>query len=297
MHLHTDGNDGLLVDERSDGRAALRVSSGVCDRPGCKCRRLLLRASQVERDDRKLAAPRFLKESVVDAQLEIDSGELIVDHEESVVGAARESLRWLREALDPATVQKLTEWGRSRLVERDRVRAVWTDVEALPVWRGWRPGDPASYEIAYSDPADMDVSLDERTYTLVDSYCVEAGCTCDHVEILVERADIDENADDGEGIVGSFWVSASKPDAMFDLDTEGDGEKLLRDVWRRALDDRDLGSLLRARGERMRPVGEWLHKNAVALAKPVPVRAAMKPGRNDPCPCGSGKKYKKCCGA
>jgi len=22
----------------------------------------------------------------------------------------------------------------------------------------------------------------------------------------------------------------------------------------------------------------------------------MKPGRNDPCPCGSGQKYKKCCG-
>ena len=26
------------------------------------------------------------------------------------------------------------------------------------------------------------------------------------------------------------------------------------------------------------------------------VRAAPKIGRNDPCPCGSGKKYKKCCG-
>jgi preprotein translocase subunit SecA len=25
-------------------------------------------------------------------------------------------------------------------------------------------------------------------------------------------------------------------------------------------------------------------------------RAAPKVGRNDPCPCGSGKKYKKCCG-
>lgn len=24
--------------------------------------------------------------------------------------------------------------------------------------------------------------------------------------------------------------------------------------------------------------------------------APKKPGRNDPCPCGSGKKYKKCCG-
>ncbi|HCX65428.1 MAG TPA: hypothetical protein DHN33_09485 [Eubacteriaceae bacterium] len=27
-----------------------------------------------------------------------------------------------------------------------------------------------------------------------------------------------------------------------------------------------------------------------------PVTKSKKPGRNDPCPCGSGKKYKKCCG-
>lgn len=31
-------------------------------------------------------------------------------------------------------------------------------------------------------------------------------------------------------------------------------------------------------------------------AATVPVRAAGKTGRNDPCPCGSGRKYKKCCG-
>ena len=30
--------------------------------------------------------------------------------------------------------------------------------------------------------------------------------------------------------------------------------------------------------------------------KKQPVKKAAKPGRNDPCPCGSGKKYKKCCG-
>ena len=28
----------------------------------------------------------------------------------------------------------------------------------------------------------------------------------------------------------------------------------------------------------------------------APQRVAKKPGRNDPCPCGSGKKYKNCCG-
>ena len=30
--------------------------------------------------------------------------------------------------------------------------------------------------------------------------------------------------------------------------------------------------------------------------KPVVLKKAQKGGRNDPCPCGSGKKYKKCCG-
>ena len=37
--------------------------------------------------------------------------------------------------------------------------------------------------------------------------------------------------------------------------------------------------------------------NIAPTQKPSPVRAAKKIGRNDPCPCGSGKKYKKCCGA
>lgn len=27
-----------------------------------------------------------------------------------------------------------------------------------------------------------------------------------------------------------------------------------------------------------------------------PAKAQPKPGRNEPCPCGSGKKYKQCCG-
>jgi preprotein translocase subunit SecA len=33
------------------------------------------------------------------------------------------------------------------------------------------------------------------------------------------------------------------------------------------------------------------------LQKPMPVRVENKVGRNDPCPCGSGKKYKNCHGA
>ena len=40
------------------------------------------------------------------------------------------------------------------------------------------------------------------------------------------------------------------------------------------------------------PVGPEATPQAPAQAK----RDAPKVGRNEPCPCGSGKKYKKCCG-
>ena len=34
----------------------------------------------------------------------------------------------------------------------------------------------------------------------------------------------------------------------------------------------------------------------ILLSPAKPKIAEEKVGRNDPCPCGSGKKYKKCCG-
>lgn len=43
--------------------------------------------------------------------------------------------------------------------------------------------------------------------------------------------------------------------------------------------------------------GHWLYVDGQVL-RPEPIRRDHpKVGRNDPCPCGSGKKYKKCCGA
>ena len=40
---------------------------------------------------------------------------------------------------------------------------------------------------------------------------------------------------------------------------------------------------------------EFWHDRGFAPRNPI--RKASEPGRNDPCPCGSGKKYKKCCGS
>ena len=40
----------------------------------------------------------------------------------------------------------------------------------------------------------------------------------------------------------------------------------------------------------------WKFEDGTLVGEKPMVREEPKVGRNDPCPCGSGKKYKKCCG-
>jgi hypothetical protein len=54
--------------------------------------------------------------------------------------------------------------------------------------------------------------------------------------------------------------------------------------------DRDEEELVRV------ALDQRLHLQGRRPAEPPPP-PSIKVGRNDPCPCGSGKKYKKCCGA
>lgn len=54
-------------------------------------------------------------------------------------------------------------------------------------------------------------------------------------------------------------------------------------------------NVLREKSEFHRTAQGWIYAKALRHGPP-PVRTAQaKVGRNDPCPCGSGKKYKQCC--
>ncbi|MFO1478415.1 MAG: preprotein translocase subunit SecA [Verrucomicrobiota bacterium] len=44
------------------------------------------------------------------------------------------------------------------------------------------------------------------------------------------------------------------------------------------------------------PASDIVSQAAEAMEKAKPARVGPKVGRNDPCPCGSGKKFKQCCG-
>jgi len=60
---------------------------------------------------------------------------------------------------------------------------------------------------------------------------------------------------------------------------------------------RNLYNLQRAENMERKRVAEVTSTNrGESVTKRKPVVKGQKIGRNDPCPCGSGKKYKKCCG-
>ena len=53
----------------------------------------------------------------------------------------------------------------------------------------------------------------------------------------------------------------------------------------------------RERSTFRRHEGRWCYVDGVTPAQKPFVKATTEPGRNDPCHCGSGKKFKKCHGA
>lgn len=64
-------------------------------------------------------------------------------------------------------------------------------------------------------------------------------------------------------------------------------------------------NMLKADADYLYTLPEWddvlseekRHEIVKEFKRSKTVRKEKEPGRNDPCPCGSGKKYKKCCGA
>jgi hypothetical protein len=85
----------------------------------------------------------------------------------------------------------------------------------------------------------------------------------------------------------AFFVSVNPDDGR--VEPQGDVPDPEALAWFRSEIDAELLAILLARfeGARRRLIEEE--------ARHTPARRAAAPGRNDPCPCGSGRKYKKCC--
>ena len=142
-------------------------------------------------------------------------------------------------------------------------------------------------------------------YLIEDFYCSNPDCDCNAVNLnfAVYRPDSDVVRFD-EWFVAHVPFSAT--DRIRITKAHGKGQRAaLRIATSWCAENQNSLQLFRDRYAKIKKVG----RQAAALADideceewndppaPEPIhRKQAKVGRNQPCPCGSGKKYKKCCG-
>ncbi len=155
--------------------------------------------------------------------------------------------------------------------------------------KAWKTGDSLAWHDVF-EPTRVDTYIvDGDAYKVVERYCPVPSCDCNELTVTFSYADDDNNNCLGELLVdlsGEIMEgvenSAYAPNlaliqtlwACYKARHQPLPERLLQ----RYLIMKELGKRLAAKG----------------LIVPAPAISA-KVGRNEPCPCGSGKKYKKCC--
>ena len=140
-------------------------------------------------------------------------------------------------------------------------------------------------------------------YLVDDLYCPNSDCHCREVNLLFWRCVPVEEP--GEGIVTEECFMAKVPfDGRMEIVKTYDcplrsAEEIYSTWWKR-----ERGELDRLEW-RYQKVREIARRSAPPRPKTAlrpdllperPVRSGSRVGRNDRCPCGSGKKYKRCCG-
>jgi hypothetical protein len=134
----------------------------------------------------------------------------------------------------------------------------------------------------------LQVTLNGMSCIIDDHYCLKPNCSCTDAFLNIFTLDEQEKIEK-ELCVFSLdykkikWKTVESSSADFDLKT-----------LRTAIEQQEPGiySKLKKRHLRLKAIYAYNKKKHYAPKQELQI---PKVGRNDPCPCGSGKKYKKCC--
>lgn len=120
--------------------------------------------------------------------------------------------------------------------------------------------------------------------------------TMNEVDYIV-TSHVPEGQDDVDKEAAGKWAEAAEWQGLEIVETEGgkesDSEGVVEFVAKYSVQGVEQRHHERSRFKKVD--GKWYYVDG-DMVRPKPVTRGAKVGRNEPCPCGSGKKYKKCCG-
>lgn len=149
-------------------------------------------------------------------------------------------------------------------------------------WRALEPGELVAWHELHPDQR-RDLYLDEDVVFLASEfYCVNPDCDC--AQATIDFAELlERNRAQSIG-----YVRLSLPDTQV-IELSGPGTRLER-LWSAfRTRHKNLADRLATRKRRLAEIARGAFRPA------LPSDATQHVGRNDPCPCGSGQKFKRCC--
>ncbi len=180
---------------------------------------------------------------------------------------------WLEEAL-----RTRLEWLRERAKRQGAQKDRTTCFVAL---QRAEPGLMIPHDTLFPSDWDLLFQHEGETYWAVDHHCSNAACSCEEIVVELHRITSPETRSVGNLRI-DFAAKPLQPKASSVV-----ARSLFKPLW-----SKHGAELLRRYGEVRRDV--HAHAHDLARGSDSPPRDAS-PARNAPCPCGSGKKYKRCC--
>ena len=279
------------------GQAYYGVDRILCDDPTCACRTMLLMLHPVLDDE--APSPTEIRKIALDlgerGVAAIPSvGEYFLDEELSQAFAAELSQeQWLELRRDLEAQKRELFEGTPDLTA---FKVDFSDLEPAIAEESAMVGFDEVFP--YAPPFELEI--DGMPYFAVDQYCVRPSCRCTEGILAVYRHDAEAVAGPAplEPTAVVAWDYRSRRLELFDNPAStAEADRVVRSG---ASEFARLSGELRSRHRILRTLYrsylERAGRESTVAPAVMPQLNLPKVGRNEPCPCGSGRKYKHCCG-
>ena len=273
--------------------SAFVVIDEYCLNPECDCRDVTLEFYEVEGIEFKKLYFKIL--------VNVDTWEM-KDHHIFIQDSGCEQMieEFIRDVDKPTKSRIKKRFEAGKQYGGDQLRQ---DLDPT----AYKHGDLVLYCDVFNSPLyhlfTFDYGCDN--YYVLDRYCISPGCKCKEVHLEFH---IKEKNDTAYRLMFGVMLSLKTGKYRIEGKYGNLSNKQIKEIYLHFMDkicsikkENDLDfMLLKDRYNHMKKVNLLQHsaeaessdRSRQSSKKAVTVKA----GRNEPCPCGSGKKYKKCCG-
>jgi hypothetical protein len=290
----------LTLDQPPFAGQPFTVTFRVCGNPCCPC-------GVVEFECRVEAAPELPPQCF---DLDLFKRELTTHTHAAPDGVAL-GRAFLAEAQDPEWV-----WLCEFFLATKRCQMATMDLDTLatdlPTDFQADAGTMVSYRDVFPWAESLKFTHGGAEWFAEEQYCARPGCDCTEVGLGCFQLPAGErpSAKPLKCVTFLFYDYVSGQTRKDEAEPGSPAPAALLEALR--AEHQDFAGLLRHRHGQLQHLGRRFqsksaHKvprgthslgDAITAWPPSPARQALaRPGRNDSCPCGSGKKFKKCCGA